>query len=81
MNEIIRSQYHGHISQLRRIINSWNLIPGSPSDEFDTLANKLLSHLYKAADLMTIRNIIESDLVTIYGLYTHEINAESFANV
>ena len=29
---------------------------------------------------MKIQNIIESDLMTIYGLHTQEIDAESFAN-
>lgn len=80
MNKILRNQYNGHINQLRRIINSWNLILGSPLDEFDTLANKLLSHLYKGADLMKIQNIVKSDFVTIYGFFDHEIDVESFAN-
>lgn len=29
---------------------------------------------------MKIQNIIESDIVVIYGVYRQEINAESFAN-
>lgn len=79
MDNISSNQYHSYISQLRKIINSWNLIPGCASDEFDTLANKLLNHLYKGADHIKIQNIIASDLVVIYGFYTHEVDLKHFA--
>lgn len=48
-------------------------------DEFDTMANKILSHLHKGADLEKIQDIIASDLVAIYGFYNYEIDATSFA--
>lgn len=79
-NKILSSQHQGHINQIQKIIKSWDLIPGAPLDEFDILANKLLSHLYKGMDVAKIQNIIASDLIAIYGFYSHEIDAESFAN-
>jgi hypothetical protein len=72
-------QYHSQIALLRKIINAWELIPGAPSDEFDTLANKLLNHLHRGADAMKIKAILQSDLPTVYGLYTNEIEEEAYA--
>lgn len=70
---------YNQINRLVKIINSWNLIPGASTNEFDTMANKILSHLHKGADLEKIQNIIASDLVAIYGFYRHEIDTRSFA--
>ncbi|MBD1432377.1 hypothetical protein H8B06_06035 [Sphingobacterium sp. DN00404] len=43
------------------------------------MANKILSHLHKGADLEKIQNIIASDLVAVYGFYRHEIDTRSSA--
>ena len=46
MNEHeLKQKYLSDFSELRKIINSLNFIPGAPKDEFDTLSNKILSHL------------------------------------
>ncbi|PRD56739.1 hypothetical protein [Sphingobacterium gobiense] len=73
------NRQYNQISRLVKIINSWNLIPGASTHEFDTMANKILSHLQKGADLEKIQNIIASDLVAIYGFYNYEIDATAFA--
>lgn len=78
--KLLLYQYHSQLGVLRKIINSWNLIPGSSTDEFDTMANKILSNLHKGSDFEKIQDIITSDLVTIYGFYNYEIDVESFAN-
>lgn len=78
-DKLLLNQYHSQLAILRKIINSWSLILGSPTDEFDTMANKILSHIHKGADLEKIQNIIASDLVAIYGFYNHEIDATAFA--
>lgn len=78
-NKVLIYQYHNQLGVLRKIINSWSLIPGSPTYEFDTMANKILSHLHKGADIDKIQNIIASDLVAIYGFYNFEIDATAFA--
>jgi len=78
--KLLRDQYYSQIGLLRIIINSWELIPGSPSDEFDTLANKLLGHLHRGADIKKIQNILASDLATIYGLYIQEADTEAYAH-
>lgn len=72
--------YNGDFSQLRKIINSWNLISGSPDDEFDSLNNKILSELYKNPDAEKIDKILQSELVVTYGLFNNEFDSELFVN-
>ncbi|GAA4167238.1 MULTISPECIES: hypothetical protein [Sphingobacterium] len=76
----LQNQYNSQIRIIRKIIKSWNLIPGAPSDEFDPLAHKLLKHLSERAYSTKISEIIASDLVIRYGFLNHEIDPESFAN-
>lgn len=72
--------YDGDFSQLRKIINSWNLISGSPVDEFDSLNNKILSQLYKNGDAEKIDRILQSELIVTYGLFSNEFDSEVFVN-
>jgi hypothetical protein len=64
---------------LNKIIVNWELIPGSPLDEFDSLTHKLISHLTKGAKKEKIYEILESELITNYGLSPAEIELEEFA--
>lgn len=65
---------------LRQLINNWNLIPGSPKDEFDLLNHKLISLLTKGADTQKIYNVLRSELITYYGLSPSAIELRKFAN-
>jgi hypothetical protein len=65
--------------EIRKIINSWNLIPGSPADEFDALSHVLLSHLGRKSDREKIENVIYSELITKYGLDVEHTQAQEFA--
>ena len=76
----LRRKYDGDFSQLRKIINSWNLISGSPDDEFDSINNKILSELYKNADVEKIDRILQSELIVYYGLFNDEFDSEVFVN-
>jgi hypothetical protein len=71
-----RDEFRAHQSELRKIINTWKLIPGAPSDEFDTLNLGILSHLYRNSDWEKIQRFIESELVIRYGLYDSEFSVE-----
>lgn len=73
-------EYGGDISELRKIINSWGLIIGAPSDEFDTLNHKILTQLYKDADFKKISNILRSELIVYYGLFENEFDATEIAS-
>ncbi len=77
-------------SELKGLVNSWekdlnkiilnrDLIPGSPKDEFDSLTHKLISHLTKGAKKEKIHDILESELISRYGLSPTEIDLEQFA--
>ena len=46
--------------KLRKLINSWELIPGSPKNEFDNLNHRILSVLINNKDQSKIKGIIES---------------------
>jgi hypothetical protein len=73
-------EYNGRLSELRKIINSFDLISGVPSDEFDHLNHKLLSQLYKEIDTKKIKNILESELVIHYGLFENDFDAVSIVD-
>ena len=75
----IKKEFQDRFLALRKIINSWNLIPGSPKDEFDTLNHQILSHLYKGADLEKIKLILESTLITTYGITVDSEDVNSFS--
>ncbi|WP_209391479.1 hypothetical protein [Chryseobacterium sp. RR2-3-20] len=76
----LKRRYDRDFSELRKIINSWNLIPGSQNDEFDHLNNKILSQLYKDPKRDEILRVLVNDLVEYYGLYCDEFNGEEFAD-
>ncbi|MDR2273610.1 MAG: hypothetical protein LBF27_22065 [Sphingobacterium sp.] len=78
--KFLQNQYNSQLRLVRKIIKSWNLIPGAPLDEFDALAHKLLKHLSEGAHIIKIREIITSELVSGYGFFNHEIDTESFTN-
>ena len=66
-------------SDLNKIIANWNLIPGSPKDEFESLTHKLISHLTKETTKEKIHDILKSELIVGYGLSPTEIELELFA--
>lgn len=68
-------EFLGNLSELRKIVNSRNLIPGAPNDEFDHLSYKLLSQLYKEVNIGKINNILQSELIVHYGLFENEFDA------
>lgn len=76
----LKTKYNVDFSELRKVINSWSLIPGSPNDEFDHLNDKILNQLYKNPKKDKILRILESYLVVYYGLYCDKFNGEEFAD-
>ena len=64
----MKSQFYYWEKDLRKLINNWDLIPGAPSDEFDALNHKILSHLTKGADKDKLFRVLKSELITYYGL-------------
>lgn len=74
--ELIKKDFKDKFSELRKILNSWDLIPGASKDEFDGLNHQILSHLFKDADFEKINRILESELSVTYGLYHDEFSAE-----
>jgi len=75
----IKKEFQENFRELRKILNSWELIPGSPSDEFDLINHQILSHLYKGADFEKISRILDSELTVYYGLSTDMDDAKKIA--
>ncbi|MEO0331238.1 MAG: hypothetical protein AAF223_06065 [Bacteroidota bacterium] len=78
--ENIKKEFREKFFELRKILNSWGLIPGSPRDEFDGLNHQLLSHLYKGADFNKIARILDSELTVTYGLSVDEDSTKEMAS-
>ena len=75
----LKKEFQERFLELRKILNSWDLIPGSPKDEFDSLNHKILSHLYKGADLEKVTHILDSELTVNYGLSPKSKDVEKYA--
>ncbi len=75
----IKQEFQGRFLSLRKILNSWDLIPGSPNDEFDSLNHQILSHLYKGADFNKVARVLGSELTVNYGLTTNSDDIEKLA--
>jgi hypothetical protein len=75
-NKEIKRKFEGDFSELRKIINSWELIPGSPIDEFDDLNHRILSQLYKEVDYEKVERILKSELSSNYGLFNYEFDSK-----
>ncbi len=78
--EQIKKEFQENFRELRKMLDSWELIPGAPKDEFDGLNHQILSNLYKGADLDKITRVLESELSATYGLYDNEFSADEIAS-
>ncbi|MCM4158158.1 hypothetical protein [Gramella sp. AN32] len=67
MRSRLQKEYIRKFNELRVIINSWNLIPDSPIDEFDSINHLLLSQLYKDSDEYKISKAFQFELINNYG--------------
>ena len=77
MKNELRHKIHFLEKKLRKLINSWELIPGCPSDEFDALNHKILSALMNNKDDQKIKGIILSYIVVDLGMFTNQDEIES----
>lgn len=75
-NKELKRNFEGNFSELRKIINSWQLIPGSSGDEFDDLNHRILSQLYKEVDYEKVERILKSELTSNYGLFNYEFDSK-----
>ena len=66
--EDLEREFKGRFLELRKIINSCNLLPNTSCDEFDALSHKILNNLYKGADFEKIKRIMDSNFIAYYGL-------------
>jgi len=76
----LKREYNGNLSELRKIINSWDLIPNAPSSEFDNLNHKILSQLSKGVDSEKLFNILQNELIVNYGLFDNEFDSTTMVS-
>lgn len=72
MKSKLNKEYKRKFSELRDIINSWELIPDSPADEFDSINHLLLSELYKGSDKVKISKRLTFELNDNYGFNSND---------
>ena len=81
--EQLKKEFEENFLGLRKIINSWGYISGSPNDEFDALNHKLLNLLYKEEEEEEeeekVVKVLQSELTVYYGLYTSEFDSKKLA--
>ena len=64
-----RSAFKRCEAGLRAILNDWDFIGGSPEDEYDCLAHRILSVLERqGASIKEIANVINSECVEHFGV-------------
>lgn len=78
--EDLKKEFKGKFLELKKIINSYDLIPHAPNDEFDALNHKILSNLYNSADLEKIKRVLNSELISYYGLFPDEAEIDELAS-
>lgn len=78
--EQVKKEFQENFRELRKTLNSWELISNAPKDEFDGLNHQILSNLYKGVSLEKIICILESELSVTYGLYHDEFEADEMAS-
>ena len=66
----VEKQFNENFRELRKILNSRELIPGSPEDEFDSINHQILTHLYNGVDLVKLVRVLDGQLTVNYGLTT-----------
>lgn len=76
MKSKLNKEYKKLFNELRVIINSWKLIPGSPIDEFDSINHLFLSLLYKNAEGIEILKKIQFELNNNYGFSIGDISVK-----
>lgn len=76
MSTKLKKRYKVHFSSLRDLINSWNLIPDSPPDEFDSLNHMCLSLLNRGGDEFKLREAIHHELSVNYGFSMDKQDSE-----
>lgn len=69
-------KYNGQISELSKIIKSFDLIPNASSNEFDSLSHQILSRLEKGIDSEKLYAILKNELIIVYGLWNDEFDTE-----
>lgn len=79
MKSDLRRAFKFREQELRRIINSWNLIAGCLADEFDALNHILIGHLERESGKDKLCDVIHSELITRYGLDVKHDEALVFA--
>lgn len=68
MKSRLEQDYKIKLIELRKLINSWELIPDCPDDEFDSINHLLLSQLYKGADKHNTTKALLHEISVNYGI-------------
>jgi hypothetical protein len=80
-NKLEKQKVKSHADSVRRILNAWDPIPGSPEDEYDCLVDHIVSALYRGiADTQSLAMLIESELMHHFGIKETESTISEVAS-
>lgn len=78
--ESLLNDFNGRVTELSKLIKSWNLIQTTSKNEFDILAKQILNKLYDGQTGTLIKRFLESELCLTYGLYKPEFDSDRLTN-
>ena len=65
---------------VRRILNEWDPIPGSPDDEYDCLVHHILSALHRGSNRLGLIQLIKSEMAVHFcGIEAPDADIEMVA--
>lgn len=73
--EILLNDFNENVKNLSKLIYNWNLT-NSSSNELQQFSIQILNMLYEEKNDEKIKNYIESELCTKYGLFKTEFDAK-----
>jgi len=63
-----RDQFRDEEASLRALINEFDIVPGSPEDEYDVLVHRLLSSLHANATQIALSEVVAKYFATDFGV-------------
>ena len=63
-----RGAFKDEETAMRRILNEWDPIPGSPVDEYDYVVHHLLSVLHSGASVEQVEDVLEHSFPNSSGV-------------
>jgi hypothetical protein len=68
INKPRKKQVKSEVSEVRRFLNDWDPIAGSPAEEYDCLVDKIVSALHQGVSETDLIELIQGELRGHFGI-------------